>query len=144
MTTTRTYVAASLAVCAVLVGASALAQPAAVFARADANNDGAVSRAEATDARRAMFARLDRNADNMISDEELRSARNRIAAMARMADSIMLLRSQRLDVDGDGSLTEAEFMASNPMFDRIDRDGDGVATAEEISVIRDQFTQQTR
>ncbi|MEM9061873.1 MAG: signal transduction protein [Pseudomonadota bacterium] len=144
MTTIRTYVAASLACCAVIVAVSASAQPMGGLARADANNDGAISRAEATEARRAMFARLDRNADKVISGDEMESARNRLAAMARMADAMMTLTSQRLDLDGDGALSEAEFMASNPMFERIDRDGDGIASAEEIALVRDRFVQPTR
>ena len=123
----------------VLVATTSPASAQMGLARADANNDGAVSREEAMQARQKMFTRLDRNSDGQISADEIERARTRVEAMARMIESVIVLRSQRMDADGDGSLTQAEFMAENPMFDRIDRNGDGIASADEIAEVREKF-----
>ena len=112
------------------------------FSRADANRDGAVSRAEAQGARLKMFNRLDRDSDGQISAQESEAARARIAAMARFADSAVVLSGQQLDTDGDGSLTQAEFMARNPVFEMIDRNGDGVASEDEIATARQALRQR--
>ena len=129
-----------MAITATVLVATALPASAQMgLARADANNDGAVSREEAMQARQKMFARLDRNSDGQISAEEMERARKRIEAMARMMDSAIVLRTQRMDADGNGALSQAEFMAENPMFDRIDRNGDGIASAEEIAEVRAKF-----
>ena len=57
----------------------AVAQPrkpdyADMLARADANKDGVITRAEFTDARARLFARMDRNGDGYLTPEELRAA----------------------------------------------------------------------
>jgi len=45
----------------------------------------------------------------------------------------------RLDTDGDGAISEAEFSTrETTMFDRVDADGDGVISAEEIEGMRGQ------
>ncbi|MEO1491811.1 MAG: signal transduction protein [Pseudomonadota bacterium] len=137
----------SLAVATVLLVAAfathLTAQPlAAGMLRADIDGDGAVSQSEATEARRAMFSRLDGDNDGQISGRELDLARDRIAAMARMMDSMVELRSQRLDSDGDGALSEAEFTARNPMFDLVDRNGDGIASPAEIAQMRETIAAQ--
>ncbi len=130
--------------------ATAVAAPAAAqqfgpgFARIDTDQDGAVSRAEATEARRAMFNRLDRNADGRISSDEQEAARTRMAAFAQMVHSAMVLRSQRMDTDGDGSLTLDEFTAQNLMFELVDRDGDGFITKAEAAAMRDTIAQRHR
>ena len=65
---------------AVLLAGGALASPATARERsdptemldkADANRDGAVSRAEFVDARRARFSQMDRNGDGYFSDDDV-------------------------------------------------------------------------
>ncbi|MEM9737230.1 MAG: EF-hand domain-containing protein [Pseudomonadota bacterium] len=133
MTPTRALLALG---CATLLASPLAANP---LTRADANGDGAISRAEAQDARQPLFTRFDRNGDGVISDTEAEAILARLAAAARIADGAMVLNRQQLDTDGDGAISEAEFMARNPMFERIDRDGDGLASAEEIAAARDAF-----
>ncbi|MEM7058774.1 MAG: EF-hand domain-containing protein [Pseudomonadota bacterium] len=109
------------------------------LAEVDLNQDGAISRDEATQARREMFSRLDRNADGQVSAEEMKAARSTVQAAAQLVDAMIVLRTRRMDVDGNGTLSIEEFMAENPMFDRVDRNGDGIASAEEIAEIRAKF-----
>ena len=132
--------AAAMSVLTLAIAAPVSAQPfSGGLARADINQDGALSRDEANQARREMFARLDSNADGQISTAELKATQQRIAAVSRMIDSAIVLRSQRMDSDGDGALSMQEFMAQNSIFDRLDEDGDGVASADEIAKMRARF-----
>lgn len=134
--TTPTLTIATLLIAIATVPASA--QPGRLAA-VDLNNDGAISQDEATEARRQMFSRLDRNADGQISIEEMQSARNTVKATAQMVDAMIVIRTRRMDADGNGALSMDEFIAKNPMFERIDRNGDGVASAEEIAEARAKF-----
>lgn len=139
MTNVKPFISLAAMVVAGGVAATAVAQPVgAMLARADANGDGSVTRAEASDARAAMFERLDRNADGAVSADEREAARSRLAAFSQLMRSVMILRADRMDADGDGILTRAEFMVSNPMFERADRNGDGVIDPDEIARMRQQ------
>lgn len=144
MSTTLTLRIAAVATFTLLIAGTASAQMAGGLARADANKDGAISAAEATEARKAMFARLDRNADSQITPEEIEAARDRITAVSQFADAALVLRTQRLDTNGDNVLSMEEFMASNPMFEMADRNGDGIASAEELAEVRDRFAKFRR
>lgn len=138
MSKSKHRLAVATVLCAAAFATHLTAQPlAAGLQRADTNGDGALSRAEAVEARRTMFTRLDRNSDGQIAMDEMDAARDRIAAMARMVDGMIELRSQSLDTNGDGALSETEFMARNPMFELIDRNGDGIASQDEIAQMRD-------
>lgn len=112
------------------------------LARADADGDGAISAAEAKQARLKMFQRLDQNGDNQISGDEVEALRGRVNAMARMLDSAIVLRSQTMDANGDGTLTQTEFMSANPIFEMIDRNGDGTADATELAEARARMMQR--
>ena len=143
MTRPLTFAATAVLVTAIAIPAAA--QPAGhMLVRADTNNDGAITKAEATQMRLRMFTRMDRDLDGSISAAELEKARARIAAMARMADSMLVLRSQGMDTNGDGTLTQAEFMAHSPMFDMADRNSDGVIDPAEIALARERIDQRTR
>ena len=53
------------------------------------------------------------------------------AALAQVTDTASYL--QRMDSDGDGRVSEAEYVQGMLYgFDRMDRNGDGVVTAEEL------------
>lgn len=132
-----TFTIAAILVAIATIPASA--QPGRLAA-VDLNNDGAISRDEATEARRQMFTRLDTNSDGQVSAAEMQSARDTVKAAAQMVDAMIVIRTRRMDADGNGTLSQDEFMAENPMFDRIDRNGDGIASADEIAEARAKFT----
>jgi len=48
---------------------------------------------------------------------------------------------ERLDTDGDGQVSRAEYEAS---FDRLDKNGDGYVTREEVSQLRDEKRTERR
>lgn len=69
--------------------------------RADANNDGTITRAEADTAAAQMFVRLDGNNDGRLTTEDR-------AAAAERASGEMFAR---VDADGNGSISRAEWDA---------------------------------
>ncbi len=119
-----------------VVAAAGLAMPAAaqsgegaqaLLARADANSDGAVSRAEAAASRQAMFVQLDANGDGYIEASE-RSGRGGEGAERLVA---------RADENGDGRIAHAELMGQPYLFFTLfDRDNDDVLDAEELAAAR--------
>lgn len=117
---------------------------------ADANGDGAITRAEMTAARAAMFQRLDTNNDGFITDAE------RQAAAAAMPDRGKGKRPEgasqrgggergmeRLDTNNDGKISRAEFTSGPmPMFDRLDANKNGTIEASEIEAARAAMAQR--
>jgi EF-hand domain pair/EF hand len=110
------------------------------FAAADADGNGALSRAEMQRALPRLapeFDVIDRNRDGSVSREELTAhlqtgkSRNQVATTDGFAEHF-----RRADTDGDGSLSRSECERNLPRlamkFDRIDRDGDGRLTREEL------------
>ncbi|MEM8797148.1 MAG: EF-hand domain-containing protein [Pseudomonadota bacterium] len=136
LTTLKTTPVAALALVLVAsFSAPASAQPFGL-SRADLNGDGAVTRAEAIDARKKMFDRMDRNNDGQISQKEQERVKKRIAFLARFVENAVTFRADDMDVNNDGLVSEDEFMARIPMFDLADRNEDGVVTSEEIETVR--------
>lgn len=111
----------------------ALAQDGARMAeqlrQADANNDGAVSRAELQAYRAGQFDRLDRNGDGVLTDSDMpRFAKIRERIEARIA---------AFDTNGDGRITRAEFTGGPTVaFDRADTNKDGLVTNAELNAAR--------
>jgi len=130
----------------ILAAAALLAAP-AVFAQsqrdgmkllgnADANSDGAVTRAEYAQARAANFARMDRNKDGAVSKADFRRlARFKPDAAGRLDQLI-----GAMDANQDGRVTRAEFDAA-PMvlFDRGDANGDGRIDDNEMAAAKARF-----
>lgn len=124
------------------------------FAKLDNNGDGAIDAAELTAQREAMkAARAERMAAMSEEDKAKRQARmeERRAAMkerwAKRAASGTEARGERgkgkrgwlarMDADGDGLITSAEFSArAAARFDRLDANGDGIVTPEERKAAR--------
>jgi hypothetical protein len=116
--------------------------------RADTDNDGAISRAEAVAARAATFQRLDANADGAIDlATEMRRHRGRGGAEGGPApgadarsegrpEARNQARGAPLDANADGRVSRDEFMARLPMFDRLDADRDGRVTRAELIAAR--------
>lgn len=51
----------------------------------------------------------------------------------------------RLDTDGDGAISRAEFLAAKAgAFDRVDTDGDGIVTTAEMEAAREQARERVR
>lgn len=126
---------------AVLFAGGALASPAAarerpdlmeMLQKADANRDGAVTRAEFVEARRTRFAEMDRNRDGCFSDDDLRRIARR-----RAGDRIGELTAA-LDSNRDGRLCRDEFVdGPTRLFDIGDRNRDGRLDRREMEAIRD-------
>jgi len=104
-----------------------------LFQRLDANGDGAIERSEVEVVRERLFARFDADGDGFLTREEIESASSRRRRRAPMGDPAA--RAERLDADGDGAVSEAEFVRGEaPVFERADADGDGRLTRTEAEV----------
>lgn len=116
-----------------------------LFERLDTNGDGIADADELLSARREAFRRADKDGDGFVAGNELdaladvrgNSMRTRRGGLGsglgrrRMPD--VDERVRRLDVDGDGRISEAEFLeANNPLLERFDANGDGAISREEV------------
>ena len=123
---------------ATLAGAPALAQQGpggqSRFARADANKDGKITRAEFNAARNKFFAGMDRNKDGAVDRTEARAfVLARIQERRERMQKRRAERMKRVDPNGDGKITEAEFLArAKERFKRLDANKDGTLTPDEV------------
>ncbi|MBM3587531.1 MAG: hypothetical protein FJX33_06925 [Alphaproteobacteria bacterium] len=111
------------------------------FARADANNDGKVTRDEANAWLAARFAEIDVNKDGGLTIEEIRAfyaarrgeGRGPPDGMRERMESNQAARFRFIDADLDGkiSLPELRVMA-DAMFRSMDADSDGALTRVEV------------
>lgn len=147
--TTQIWLA--VAACAVCAAAGAAEpwngpQPDRIFQKLDLDGDGVVDKSELDAARRAAFERADADHDGYITEDEGQSLlqqlraqgaagqrplyRGRIVARkpAEQANAIA-----RFDADGDGRVSEAEFMEFvHPFSAMFDANGDGNITKAEV------------
>lgn len=114
--------------------------------RADADQDGYLSRAEAQQSAPRLaenFDAIDANHDGRLSPQEIRNyARSRGAVRAGARGQAAGVGSARIDArfaaadsDGDGQLSRAEAAALPRVarkFERMDADGDGRLSADEF------------
>ena len=110
------------------------ADPMEMLAQADANRDGAVTRAEFVDARRARFAKMDRDGDGYFSDGDLpRLVRKRAGEKIARA-------TQGFDANRDGRLSRDEFVNGPArVFDLGDANGDGRIDRDEMERLKAQI-----
>ncbi len=114
------------------------------FARADANNDGRVTRDEGWAWLQTRFAEVDTNRDGGVSLEELRAyAQSRMGnrqprpEMRERAEQRGAAMFRALDVNGDGRVTLEELRPfAEAMFRARDTNADGALTREEVNVRR--------
>jgi Ca2+-binding EF-hand superfamily protein len=99
------------------------------FDKLDANHDGVVTLNEYIAAADMRFKAFDVAGNGRVSAEEIASSPKAQERAARVAERIV----KRLDTNGDGVVTEDEFLAgARQRFARIDSDGDGFIDASEI------------
>jgi len=97
--------------------------------RADANEDGAVTREEYDASRAARFNALDANDDGQLTRAEMRAGREE---HSRRGGRRGAYRFEGADVDGDGNVSRDEFLARPiRMFERLDTNDDGIINTAE-------------
>lgn len=114
-----------------------------LFQMYDRDGDGRISTQEQAAVRSARFARADRNGDGFVDASERDALQDEVrsrAAGRRGGGPGDGDRLARLDADGDGRISQAEFERSaNPMLDRADANGDGYVTRAELDRLIAQF-----
>jgi hypothetical protein len=99
-----------------------------LFAAADKNGDGVVSKQEFLGERAKRFDAMDANHDGWLSQDELAAGLPNWRARR-----FLPLMFGQFDADGDGRVTRVEFAkAPTPVFDRADANGDGVVSQAEV------------
>jgi EF hand len=99
-----------------------------LFDRLDSDANGTVTVAEITAAKTAQFARLDANGDAALDAGERAAAKGRAAKLGNLSTG----SADRLDKNGDGSLTLQEFTATGRFFVLLDIDGDAALSRAEF------------
>ena len=101
---------------------------------ADYDGNNIVTRAEVERLQGEEFAFRDRNGDGYLDDADASPTRQRLAAMRpEDAAAAPRRRAPRLDADGDGRISRAEFLGRElRIFDRLDADSDDAVSPEEI------------
>jgi len=109
--------------------------------RADTDRNGSLSEAEVLAASERLFKRLDRNGDGFVvahgkMPKAGKKVRHKGSDQAQRGERMI----QRLDVDGDGKVSQAEMLQrAAETFQRFDADGDGKVTKAEIDAKRKVF-----
>ncbi|MEJ6790593.1 calcium-binding protein [Brevundimonas sp. BR2-1] len=107
----------------------------AMFAEADVNNDGRLSRLEFDAVRENLFARIDANDDDRLTLQELRSLRSDDAPRTRQRpnrDQISKLRA--IDRNRNRAVDIGEFRAlGDQRFAALDRNRDGFIMRDEMA-----------
>ncbi|MBO0345287.1 calcium-binding protein [Roseibium sp. CAU 1637] len=92
-----------------------------LFSDFDTNSDGVITQEEIDAVVATRFSETDRDGNAEIGLEEFKTA------LAERTKPMQVRAFQRFDVDGDGTVTQAETdAAADKLFSRLDRDGDGV------------------
>ena len=116
--------------------------------RADANNDGVVTRQEFDASRVAEFSRLDTSRDGQLSRDEMRAGRHWGGrggpdGGGHGGPGGHRLDPTRFDTNHDGAISRQEFNARpDGMFDRLDANHDGVISAPEQQAAQQAMQQR--
>jgi len=131
------FLSLAAATLAITLAASTIAQPlrdpAAMFAAADTDHDGRISRAEFQAARLAQFDRMDRNGDGVISRDDF----TRIMAFRPQAAPRIDAMISEADLNRDGRVTRVELAhAPTGLFDHVDTNHDGFVDKAELAAFK--------
>ena len=101
----------------------------------DENKDGKLSKSEVPERMQGIFARADTNQDGLLTREELSRAtvaQDRRGPGGPPPDMVF----RALDKDADGVLSAAEIAAAPTALKSLDKDGDGALQAQEMRPMR--------
>jgi Ca2+-binding EF-hand superfamily protein len=105
-----------------------------MFERADANNDGSVTREEFIAARGQQFTRIDRNSDGFLDSNDVPKR----LAERRKQNGGGGMPGGQFDADGDGKVSKDEFINGPTLiFDRADTDKNNVLDAKELAAAKE-------
>jgi Ca2+-binding EF-hand superfamily protein len=105
-----------------------------MFERADANNDGSVTKDEFIAARGQQFTRFDRNSDGYLDSNDVPK---RLAAR-RKQNGGGEMHGGQFDTDADGKVSKDEFINGPTLiFDRADADKNNVLDAKELAAAKE-------
>ena len=103
------------------------------FDRIDANHDGVVTQDEFVAAAVARFQKLDTQGTGRVTAAQIAASPKAQQRATRTVERIV----QRLDTNGDGAVTQDEYLAAaKKRFSRMDRNGDGFIDADELPMHR--------
>jgi Ca2+-binding EF-hand superfamily protein len=115
------------------------------FDQFDADKDGKVTEAEVAAFRTNMVAGADADKDGLLSVEELTA--HEVKMIEAMAAQHAARRIADQDTNGDGKLSAEEMLAAplpTAIFDKMDADGDGAVTQAEFDEARAQMQENGR
>ncbi len=115
-----------------------------MFDAIDADKDGKITEIELEAHRAAEFAAADTNSDGVLNAEEL-TARH-LARMSEMATNRTTQMIERMDDNGDGSLSAEEMTETvqERRFARLDQDEDGAISRQEAEETGDRFMERRK
>jgi len=103
------------------------------FDKLDTNHDGVVTQDEFVAAATARFQQVDTQGTGRVTANEIAASPQAQARATRMAARVV----QRLDTNGDGVVSQDEFLAAaKKRFSHLDRNGDGFIDADELPAHR--------
>ncbi|WP_460272200.1 EF-hand domain-containing protein [Celeribacter sp. ULVN23_4] len=100
----------------------------------DSNGDGVITLAEFQGLQKDSFKNLDTDGNGSVTVAELQ------AMPAAQGRNVSGERIMARDGNGDGAVTEAEFLTQAPGFERADRNKDGVLAGNELARINKFLT----
>lgn len=98
-----------------------------LLAKYDTNGDRVISLDEVTAKRAKLFGYMDDDEDGQVSFNEYQHLD------IRKRQLLLRARFEKLDLDGDGELSSAEYGSYLGSFERFDRNGDGYISPEEMA-----------
>jgi Ca2+-binding EF-hand superfamily protein len=105
-----------------------------MFERADANNDGSVTKEEFIAARGDQFSKLDRNSDGYLDSTDMPKR----MAERRKQNGGGETHGGQFDTNGDGKVSKDEFINGPTLiFDRADTDKNNVLDAKELAAAKE-------